>query len=78
MARGEHKDKTVFVTTHSYFQHCLVYFLMGLADDNVKYNYTFCPHNNSLTIIDFDVIQSGALTSVMPRLVAHNLQLIEN
>ena len=78
MAKGEHKDKTVFATTHSYFQHCLVYILMDLADPIVKYDYTFCPHNNSLTIVDFDVIQTETYTTVKPRLMAHNLQLIEN
>ena len=42
------------------------------------------PHNNSLTIIDFDVEdrehfrEDFNVTAVMPRLVASNMQIIPN
>jgi len=40
------------------------------------------PHNNALTVIDFDVKEipnpEGTMTVVTPRLVAHNIQIIAN
>ena len=83
MARGEHKGKTLFAVSHGQFLHNLiVYLISGQADKQLLESGSMNPHNNALTIIDFDVEDrphtkgETMVNVVIPRLVAHNLQII--
>lgn len=84
MAKKE-RGKTVFAVSHGAFLHFLVANLQQATNDRLLMETKgHIPENNSLTIIDFDVEErqhfkgTGMVTSVLPRLVAHNLQIIQN
>jgi hypothetical protein len=57
----------------------LVNALLGHCDQTAIKGYYFIPHNNSLTIIDFDLSETDTkeLRSEA-RLIAHNLHVISN
>ena len=68
--------------THGQFLHNLV-LAFWPHDEQLLKSYMFIPINNSLTIIDFDVKEYETNKgekgqAVTPRLVSHNLQIIEN
>mmetsp|Transcript_9068 Transcript_9068/g.10682 ORF Transcript_9068/g.10682 Transcript_9068/m.10682 type:complete len:80 (+) Transcript_9068:450-689(+) len=74
------RGKTVFAIGHGMFMHHLTVNLLQASNDaQLVEAYTFSPRNNGLTIIDFDVEEkehfrgTGLVTSVQPRLIAHNL-----
>ena len=80
------RGKTVFCVSHGQFLNQLVVNLIsGPNDKQLLETGIMLPHNNSLTIIDFDVddvehFKGGGqmVTAVMPRLVATNMQIIPN
>ena len=84
MAKAESlRGKTVFAVSHGQFLHNLVvHLLCGTNDRHLLESGSMNPHNNALTVIDFDVEEKehfrgdGMVTVVNPRLVAHNLQII--
>ena len=57
MAKSEeYRGKTVFAVSHGFFIHVLIVNLLCLVGDKkLLESYSLCPHNNALTIIDFDV-----------------------
>ena len=69
--------------SHGQFLNSLiVYFVAGFNDKGLLESGIMNPHNNSLTVIDFDVEDKehfrgdGMVTAVQPRVVAHNMQII--
>ena len=78
--------KTVFAVSHGQFlHHLIVYLISGQNDRRLLNSAMLCPHNNSLTVIDFDAEEKpsfkegeGPVTVVTTRLVAHNMQVILN
>ena len=62
----------------------IVYLISGQSDKQLLESGSMNPHNNSLTVIDFDVEDKlhtngqDMVNVVTPRLVAHNLQVIKN
>lgn len=73
MAKGECKGLTIFAVSHAWFLSELVYALLGQNDETIKQNHSYAPHNNGLTIIDFDLYEGNDSVRVQPKLVAHNL-----
>ena len=76
------RNKTLFAVTHGYFLHNLVLNFLT-CDKELLESKFYTPRNNSLTIIDFDVNEvlnkvGEPYVSVMPRLVAHNVQMIDS
>ena len=76
--------KTIFAVSHGMFLNYLTTYLMsGTNDKGLMASALFVPHNNSLTVIDFDIIEKpncfggeGTVKIVAPRLIAHNMQVI--
>ena len=78
--------KTVFAVSHGQFLNYLFSYLMsGTNDKGLMASTLVNPHNNGLTVIDFDTIEKpnyeggqDMVTFVSARLIAHNMQVIEN
>ena len=75
----------MFAVSHGQFLNSLVVALMqGAGEKSILETGQMNPNNNALTIIDFDVEDKEhfrgdhQVTVVNPRLVAHNLQVIQN
>ena len=68
-------EQTIFASSHGGFIHCLICLVNGNPQDHDSLKYA--PHNNSLTIIDFNwnPYNKGQIDT---RLTAANLQVIEN
>ena len=87
MAKSEAaRGKTVFCVSHGQFLHFLFMNIMSATSDKAWLErFLMVPHNNALTIIDFDVAEQKSyrdeatlMTVVAPRMVSHNLPIIQN
>ena len=87
MAKSEAaRGKTVFCVSHGQFLHFLFMNIMSATSDKAWLErFLMVPHNNALTIIDFDVNEGKSyrdetilMKTVSARMVSHNLQIIHN
>ena len=87
MAKSEATcGKTVFCVSHGQFLHYLFMNIMSATTDKAWLDrFLMVPHNNALTIIDFDVNEGKSyrdetilMKTVSARMVSHNLQIIHN
>ena len=66
----EYQDKTIFGVTHGAFLQHLTYLLLGGCEIKALYGDFYIPHNNSLTIIDFEVNETDQGPKATARMIA--------